>query len=211
MTDYEPPMPEKDAFHCPHCGSYSTQHWTTLQVRKAPSMLSRKNNYDVSCCQRCEDITLWRDDGMVFPSKGIGPLPNSDMPEDRSRDYHEARDIASRSPRSACMLLRLCVEDICNEKVSGTGDLNEKIKKMVAQGLDDTIKNALDSVRVIGGQAVHPLEMDLRDDKDTALALFDIVNFISEWAYTRERKIKDIHNMLPQSKKDAISRRDATT
>ena len=135
-------------------------------------------------------------------------MPNPDMPEEIKQDYKEARDIVEMSPRSACMLLRLCIEKICDEKISGSGDINKKIGKMVSSGLNDKIKKALDSVRVIGGEAVHVSQMDLKDDRETATKLFKIVNFISQWAHTSEKEINDIFDTLPDSKKDAIKKRD---
>ena len=138
-------------------------------------------------------------------------MPNPDMPEDILDDYLEARDVVARSPRATCALLRLCIEKICNEKVPGSEDLNEKIGKMVKQGLDEKIQKAMDAIRVIGGQAVHPLAMDLKDGVDTATKLFQIVNYVADWAYTREKRIGEVFNSLPNSKKGAISDRDRKT
>ena len=79
---------------------------------------------------------------------------------------------------------------------------------MAKQGLDETIIKSLDSVRVIGRQAVHPLQMNLIDDVNTATTLFKIVNYISDWAYTRVKIVNDIHDSLPDVKKEAIKKRD---
>ena len=210
MTGYEQPEAQKDAFHCPHCGSYSDQHWTSLVINRHDGQM-RRNDFDLGCCRHCHEITIWKDRCMIFPFGGTAPLPNPDMPENIKKDYLEARNVVSSSPRSACMLLRLCTEKICNEKVPSGSDLNEKIGKLVERGLDNRIQKALDSTRVIGGEAVHPLQMDLKDDTNTATALFYLVNYISEWAHTREKEIDNIFNGLPSTKKNAISRRDAGT
>jgi hypothetical protein len=42
----------------------------------------------------------------------------------------------------------------------------------------------LDSVRVIGNDAVHPGVMELRDDKELVLKLFRILNIIVEETIT---------------------------
>ena len=206
MPDYVQPEVNKDAFHCPHCDSYSSQYLGSM-CQNGQDHRDIADFYVIRCV-RCDDVTIWEGEKMIFPSNSNAPLPNSDMPKQIKEDYHEARDLVTRSPRSACVLLRLCVEQICNEKMPGRDDLNEKIRKMVEQGLDSRIEKAMDSVRVIGGQAVHPLEMDLKDDTHTATALFRIVNHISEWAYTREREIDSIYDGLPDSKKNAIGKRD---
>jgi len=207
MSDYVQPKLDSDAFHCPRCGSYSDQYWTAITKRTKNGTIVDVR-YKLACCRRCEEISIWEDGKMAVPSTGNAPSPNPDMTDTIKVDYNEARDIVSRSPRSACVLLRLCIEKICDEKVSG-GDLNEKIKKLVEQGLDANIVKALDSVRVIGGQAVHPLEMDLKDDINTSTTLFKIVNYISEWAHTRTKTINSIFDSLPDGKKEAIEKRDS--
>ncbi len=203
MTEFVQPVVDLDAFNCPHCGSYSDQFWNSIMHGE------RIEGFDVGRCRRCREITIWKDAAMIFPSTGNVAMPNPDIPDEIKNDYNEARDIVSRSPRSACALLRLCIEKICTEKVPTGKDLNEKIKKLAEKGLNDKIINALDSVRVIGGQAVHPLKMDLKDDVNTATKLFDIINYISDWAYTKEKTIDHIFKSLPEGKKEAIEKRDS--
>lgn len=78
---------------------------------------------------------------MVYPSTGSAPIPNSDMPDDIKNDYDEARDICLRSPRSACVLLRLCVEKICTRIGAKGSDLNAMIGDLVKEkNLDDEIR-----------------------------------------------------------------------
>ena len=208
MPDYEPPALKKEAFHCPHCSIHSHQYWNSMY--HVPSTY-HVEDFTISCCSYCEDTAIWKNEEMVFPRSGNAPLPNPDMPDSIKEIYVEARNVATPSPRSACVLLRLCVESICNEKINTTEDLNAKIKKMVQLGLNERIKNALDIVRVIGGEAAHPLTMNLKDDKQTAIALFHIVNSISDWAYTSEKRIDNLYGNLPQSKKTAIDKRDGKT
>jgi len=210
MSDYVQPTVNADAFHCPHCGSFSDQSWSDLYKTSFQSGSIRHPNFNIGNCRRCKNVTIWDDKGnMIYPLTGNAPMPNPDMTDEIKIDYNEARDIVSRSPRSTCVLLRLCIEKICNEKGAKGKDLNEKIGKLVEQGLNAEITKALDSVRVIGGQAVHPLEMDLRDDTTTATALFKIVNYISDWAHTRKKVIDNIFDNIPDEKKKAIEKRDS--
>ena len=140
MTDYVQPKLKLDAFHCPNCGSFSDQFWEFL-YKSNKGVTVTDNRYTVGNCRRCNDITIWSGENMIFPLTGNAPMPNPDMTEEIKIDYNEARDIVSRSPRSACALLRLCIDKICDEKVKGV-DLNEKIKKLVEQGLDPNITKA---------------------------------------------------------------------
>lgn len=203
MEDYVEPRVNKVSYHCPHCGSYSDQYWNPL--RHNNTVFSK---FDVGLCHRCNNITFWNCKKMIFPLTGNAPTPNSDMPKNIKKDYLEARDIVSRSPRAACILLRLCVEKICDEQEKNGNSLNEKIGNLVKKGLNPKITRALDIVRVIGGQAAHPLVMQLDDDVKTASALFKIINYISDWAYTSEKMTDDIFNDLPDSKKESIKKRD---
>ena len=202
-----PPEAQKDAFNCPHCQAYSVQHWNKLHTGSG-RIPEEHLEFHVGCCARCLKLTIWKKNEMVFPSGGSAPMPNPDMPKDIQGDYLEARAIVERSPRAACMMLRLCIQKICDGKIQGGGDLNEKIRALVKQGLDPQIQQALDSVRVIGGEAAHPLQMDLKDDVKTATALFQIVNYIADWAYTRKKTIEKVFGSLPVGKKDAINDRD---
>ena len=145
---------------------------------------------------------------MLHPTSSIAQLPNPDMPKDIQTDYLEARDIVSKSPRSACMLLRLCVEKICDDKNADGKNLNDKIGDLVSKGLDDRIKEELDVIRVIGGQAVHPLTINLDDDVGSAQILFNIINHIVQKLYTDEKEFEKINKLISKPKKDAIKKRD---
>lgn len=205
-TPYETPKFHKDAFNCPYCNAYSKQNWSPLYANFGS--FNNRPDLNLSVCTRCNKTVIWDKDKMVYPYSSSAPLPNTDLPEDVKLDFNEARNIVSLSPRSACVLLRLSIEKICDNLGAKGRDLNEKIGVLVQKGMDERIQKALDSVRVIGGQAVHPLEMDLKDDVDTANSLFELVNLISDWAYTQKKKIEDIYSKLPQGKKEAIERRD---
>jgi len=205
---YESPVYHKDAFNCPSCNAFANQRWGKINQIFGSGFTFVVPDFEIAVCIRCNKISIWENTKMVYPSTRMGPLPNPDMPDEIKVDYNEARDIGNRSPRSACVLLRLCIEKICDNLGTKGSDLNEKIGKLVERGMDERIQKALDSVRVIGGQAVHPLEMDLKDDDTTANSLFGLVNLISDWAYTQKKKIDEVYGKLPEGKKEAIEKRD---
>lgn len=203
----EQPAIRKADFTCPHCSIHAAQYWMKLNHNTKEGV--RDSDYWVSSCNRCNNVAIWYNDKMVYPISKTAPNPNEDLPSEIKEDFEEARDIVERSPRAACALLRLCIEKICNEQIRGSGDLNEKIKKLVGQGLDSRIQKSLDAVRVIGGEAIHPLTMDLKDNPNTAKSLFNIVNVIADWAYTQKKNIDSIYEDLPSEKKEAINKRDS--
>ena len=51
---------------------------------------------------------------------------------------------------------------------------------MVAEGLNPKIQKAIDLVRVVGNNAVHPGQINLDDNSAIALKLFKIINMIND-------------------------------
>jgi hypothetical protein len=146
---------------------------------------------------------------MADPVVDGGPRPHVDMPADVKADYDEARAIVNASPRGACALLRLATQKLADDLVEGNRSLNDKISVLVAEGLSAEVAQALDVVRVVGAHAVHPLEMVLDDDVDTASALFECLNLIVEDRIARPQRIGKLFDKLPQRDREAIAKRDA--
>ncbi|GAB0061245.1 hypothetical protein IBA8401_22720 [Pseudomonas syringae] len=78
----------------------------------------------------------------------------------------------------------------------------------MANGLDPHIHQALDVIRVTGNNAVHPLEMNLEDDQDSVLVLFEMINLIVEERIARPAKISERFANLPEKARLAIEKRD---
>ena len=145
---------------------------------------------------------------MVRPLQGAAPAPNPDMPPDVSADYNEANTVSVLSPRAAAALLRLAIQKLCQELGQPGKDLNADIAQLVKEGLPLMIQQALDGVRVIGNEAVHPGSLDLRDDKETVGMLFNLVNIVVRNRITEPKHVKKLYDTLPASKREAIERRD---
>ena len=135
------------------------------------------------------------------------PLPLPDMPKDVTDDYNEARAIFGSSPRSSAALLRLALQKLCKHLGEPGKDLNKDIGALVAKGLPTQIQQALDVIRVIGNNAVHPGEIDIREEKELVLKLFEIINFIVNQMITQPQEIAKIYNDLPEGSKKAIEQR----
>jgi hypothetical protein len=78
----------------------------------------------------------------------------------------------------------------------------------VRKGLPVDVRQALDAVRVIGNEAVHPGQMDVSDDSVIATALFGLVNFIAEKMISEPKAIEQIYGSLPPAKLAQIQQRD---
>ena len=147
---------------------------------------------------------------MIFPDTSTAPPPNPDLPADIAADFNEARSIVSRSARGAAALFRLCVQKLCKHLGEPGKQLNDDIAALVKKGLSPKIKKSLDIVRVIGNEAVHPGEINLSDQPDTAVQLAELVNIIADRMISQEKKIDKLYASLPQPKREAIDRRDGT-
>ena len=133
----------------------------------------------------------------------------ADMPEEIRLDFEEARSIIDLSPRGAAALLRLAVQKLCKNLGEQGDDINKDIGSLVAKGLPVQMQRALDAVRVIGNESVHPGKLDLKDDHDIAEHLLELVNMIVEDRITRPKQLEALYARLPQSKRDGIEKRDA--
>ncbi len=166
------------------------------------------HDFYVSVCFHCGAPSFWRLDRMLFPTLGGVDAPNPDLRADIRDDYREAASVVQSSPRSAAALLRLCVQKVCEQLGLPGKNLNDDIAELVRRGLNPDIQQALDTVRVVGNNAVHPLEMDLRDDSGTAQALFALVNYIAEQMISFPAKRAAIFAALPEGARKGIERRD---
>lgn len=165
-------------------------------------------NVSYSQCYNCNEISIWINDRMVYPNCGTAPLPNPDMSLQIRKDYSEASAIADVSPRGAAALLRLCIEKLCIELGQKGRNLNEDIGALVKNGLDPRVQRALDTVRVIGNNYVHPGKMDLGDDRATVNTLFTLLNLIIEKTISEPNHVTEMYDSLPSSVLTAIEKRD---
>jgi len=153
-------------------------------------------------------MVLWHEDHMVFPLVGCGPHAAEDTPEHVRADYDEANSISGLSPRGSAALLRLAVQKLCKHLGQAGKTIDDDIKAMVAAGLPSQIQKALDTVRVVGNEAVHPGTLDIKDDTATVAKLFTLVNMIVHKMITEPKEIDALYQSLPENKRDAIDRRD---
>ena len=167
-------------------------------------------NANASLCYNCNEIAIWTASAIAWPVQSNAPLPNPDLPVDVRLDIDEAGRILTISPRGAAALLRLAIQKLCKELGGKGKDIDKDIAAFVKGGLDVRIQRSLDIVRVIGNEAVHPGQIDLRDDVATAEKLFKLVNIIADAMISQPKQIEEMYAGLPESKRAAIERRDGT-
>jgi hypothetical protein len=166
-------------------------------------------NIHFSTCFECKKLSVWMHDRLVWPSATEAPDPNPDLPDDVRADYEEAGLVLDASPRSAAALLRQAVQRICAHLGEKGKNVDADIAALVQKGLDKRIQRALDIVRVVGNNAVHPGQIDMKDDRATAEKLFGLVNLIGDTLISQPKHIDAMFDTLPDGVKQAIERRDA--
>ena len=209
MIPYTPPSQSSDGFNCPFCKAYSHQKWGDGHVIITGSY-SKIPDVKFALCTKCTKYSIWYNYKMVHPLLGEAPLPHEDLPYEIKQDYEEASNIISISPRSSAALLRLAIEKLTDHILNDDKgkDLNDNIRKLVEKGLPITIQQSLDILRVIGNNALHPGQIDLKDDRETALKLFELVNLITDYMITKPRQTSELYQSLPEDAKKAIAKRD---
>ncbi len=212
------PKINKKSFHCPNCGVLAEQTWSSSIDCNYRGRLAngteghttyKLNNTSIAKCTYCEQVSIWIQGKMVHPLTGNVEMANSDLPEDIKKDYNEAKDIVNISPRGAAALLRLAVQKLCIHLGEKGKNINADIASLVKKGLPPTMQQALDSVRVVGNNAVHPGVIDFEDDTDTAFALFGFVNVICEVLISQPKKIEEYYTKnVPEGIRKRIEERD---
>ena len=92
---------------------------------------------------------------IVFPKKTTLPPPNADLNEDIKSLYLELLQ-SYRLAKGSTALLRLALQKLLKQVGKSGKNINGDIKELVAEGLSPKIQQALDLLRVVGNNAVHP-------------------------------------------------------
>lgn len=216
MTNYKEPVFGESSFTCPYCNTLSSISYHTLGILKSSIgyIFTNQNDYNIisdisiSTCAACGKYHIWLDEKLIIPVISNTPMPNEDMPEGVKDIYMEARDVFPYSAKASMALLRLAIQKLCIELGGDGRNINEDIGKLVQQGLPVRIQQALDSIRVIGNNAVHPGTIDLEDNREMASLLFQFINIIVNDMITQPKSINELYSQLPQGALEAIDRRD---
>jgi Domain of unknown function (DUF4145) len=166
-------------------------------------------NLHLSACYSCNGFTVWVEGKIVYPVSHSTVEPHVMMPAAVKPDFEEAGSIVNLSPRGAAALARLCIQKLVKELGEKGDNLNADIAELVKKGLEVEVQQALDVVRVIGNNAVHPGTVDLKDDKATALTLLGLVNMIVERSIAGPKKLMTLFAGLPPGALQQIEKRDA--
>ena len=206
---YTPPSYKADGFNCPFCHAFAKQVWGHPRREVGNTDYGGDSNFAICRCDRCGKFSIWISEKLLFPPSLTSPPPNPDIPEDIKVDFEEAPSILSSSPRGAAALLRLSIQKLCVYLGEKGKNINEDIASLVKKGLPPQVQQALDIVRVVGNNAVHPGQIDLKDDTETASSLFGLINLITDVMITQPKHVEALYKtVVPESHRAAIDKRD---
>lgn len=203
---YKEPQFEETAFNCPFCNAFANQNWKVASINGR--VWENLDNTWICFCSHCGEYSIWHEKKMIYPDFQGVELPNNDLAKEVKTDYLEASSIFQKSPRGAAALLRLAIQKLCIQLGEKGNNLNIDIGNLVKKGLPAKVQQSLDALRVIGNEAVHPGQLDLKDDVQTARSLFKLVNFIAEKMITEPKEIDLIYGKIPENSKKQIEERD---
>lgn len=206
---FVPPEHQKKSFTCFYCGVLSQMDWSPLAVFGTSKIL-----LDIAQCQHCYEISYWFDHGhgenskkLIHPVSSAVPMPHADMPESARADYLEAREVMPYSTKAAAALLRLTLQKLCIY-LGKNKNINKAIGELVQDGLPVEVQMALDAVRIIGNESVHPGEIQDNELEEGVSKAFEMMNFIVQDRITKYNQARDLYDMLPVSKREAVADRD---
>jgi hypothetical protein len=165
-------------------------------------------NLFMSRCFACEGFAVWIKDQLVWPAHSLKIEPHADIPANIRDDFIEASEIVQKSPRGSAALSRLIVQKLMADLGESGKDLNADIAALVKKGLEPEIQMALDIVRVTGNNAVHPGQIDLKDDPGIAVALLQLINLVVERRISAQKRIEEMFGNLPAGALKQIAKRD---
>ena len=206
MAKYVAPEHQVTSFTCPHCGTLTSQEWEDLTAGRSSTEISQ------SVCYEYQEPTYWYDDWMLYPLTGNTPAPHDDMPRNAKDLYVEAQAIVTRSPRSACALLRIAIQEICEELGQKDVRLFEAIGNLVKEGrINERTQKALDAIRVRAGELAHPAQISMVETATTANQLFLLANVIVEEAIAVDKGTNAVYATLTPDQLAYVEKRDAKT
>jgi hypothetical protein len=205
---------QMQAFNCPYCSVYAKMEWSKTLRANGGTFCP----IHISTCSYCSQESFWFEtfEGgssnacIILPEKVTTPIPHQNMPEDVKTDFLEAASILSKSPKGASALLRLSIQKLCIHLGEGGKNINDDIGNLVKKGLPVMIQQALDVVRVVGNNAVHPGEINDEDFPEVAIKLFELVNFVVDDRIAKPAEVEALYKSLPHNAKKGIEKRDTS-
>ena len=228
MSKYIDPSIGLESFTCPNCDTLASVHWLWIIDRVSSNVTPNYRSFEISTgsvgsflrdyfprvdpsriaiarCTYCGEPIIWVNGKLVFPLlKGV--KPNVDMPEQVKQIFIESQDVLSSPPRAACMLSRLCLEELLNtvDESNKKKKLYEKIDNVAPEG--SVLKRVLTACRLTGNKFIHDGTFDALKECDMtpeqlASALAAFINLATEQLISIPKQAEKLENIFSPSKK----------
>lgn len=176
------------AVRCPRCGSEAPPRWFPFVVgyehkgsRGGQALWGIGREVEdvvLGLCADCHLPTLWHAGSPVWPARTSAPPAAPGMPPAALAGFEEARRVFDSSPRSSAALLRLSLRELLEHAGLPDPAASDEARASARWTLPAGVWQSLRDVRAAGDDAVPPGRLDPRDDRESALALFDLVNVL---------------------------------
>ncbi|EHJ51651.1 DUF4145 domain-containing protein [Streptococcus macacae] len=225
LLGYNTPMNSKGLI-CPYCSSLASHRWISreLDFDPNPQTIKEEKNPNITTyilqakCLACNKISIWiktintshnifndtdksEFEKLIYPQKTMEeiPLPSLDMPQTICSLYLEARAILGKSPKAAAALSRLAIEELLKYLGNKENSLDENINALLTKGLPKEVKEMLIKAQVLGDEAIAPGKINSHDNKELALSLLKLLNFIVNNQISQNKEIQTISSILLNS------------
>ena len=197
------PNPRK----CPHCGAYAQFTYEQLHYRemdyKVPVDFMPTNIWQGKCLA-CEQYIIINGFSVVYPEESNAPPIKMETPHSIKEIATEARMVHSQSPRASSALLRLALEMLLQNVLENNNKLNDNISILLERGIEDDLRRALEVIRIFGNEGVHPGTINLNDDEQSSIKLFNVFNYIVTRFIVEKGMIKEMYGIIPEEKREKI-------
>ncbi|WAC65762.1 DUF4145 domain-containing protein [Agrococcus sp. SL85] len=213
------PAQGKKSFYCPHCGVLAQQSDSRLVKEGTGTVLTSRSRRDprsiaqwsFSRCGVCENIAVWHDNQMIYPTASTLPGPHEDMPPEALQLYSEAAAVFPHSRRAAAALARGALERLLRHAGVEGRDLSELIVNTESE-VPWALFQLLTSLRVLGNSTLHDEQgapelvavyLD-EDDAEIAETIITVVNEACEALIAVPKRAERIYNAIPKAKRDYV-------
>ena len=153
---------------CPHCGINFHENWSRGVF--AHQGVRTEWNYETARCPGCTKLIIIVDeDDNIDSARMVVPIANRRgaiskfVPKDIAKDYDDACNVLSISPKASAALSRRCLQNVLNSFGYTAGDLAKQIDSLLNEpdarkAVPLNLHQTVDAIRNFGNFSAHPID-----------------------------------------------------
>ncbi len=160
---------------CPHCLVSFYDVWASWAHKPQDTYKGSYQDYDgifqlnSTVCPKCKRLTFkldrtalgggGRESSIVYPKGTVRPV-SPEVEDEFANDFREACSVIGDSEKASAALSRRCLQNLlCEKAKTKAKNLAAQIQEVIDSGtLPSNLAEAIDSVRLIGNFAAHPIK-----------------------------------------------------